>query len=142
MALNNKRIEKALQTISSTIAAIANNAYSSAIGVYDNSADGYPLADLIYEPNYTVAPAADKTIDVYQQDIDVDGTNDGPVPDSTYKRKFIGSFYPDAVTGAQYLVIRGILLPPKSDYVLHNNATGQTIPINSALKIQPYGHGS
>ena len=142
MPLNNKRIEKGLQTISATIAAITDNAFSAAIGPYDNSTDLYPLADLIYEPNYTVAPTAGKAIDVYRQDIDIDGTNDGPLPDLTYKRKYIGSFYPDAVTGAQYLSIRGIQLPPKASFVLHNNATGQTIPLNSALKINPYGHGN
>jgi len=142
MALQTKRIEKGLQAISTTIAAIADNAFSAALGPYNNSSDLYPLADLIYEPNYAVIPTADKSIDVYLQDIDIDAANDGPLPDSTYKQKYIGSFYPDAVTGAQYLSIRGIQLPPKASFVLHNNATGQPIPVNSALKINPYGYGT
>jgi len=141
MALKTKRNEKGLQSISTTILAIANNAFSAAIGPYDNSADLYPLADVIYEPAYTTAPTADTSIDLYLQDIDIDGANDGPVPDSTYKRNYVGSFYPDSVTGAQYLSIRGIQLPPKAAFVLHNNGTGQPIPVNSALKINPYGYG-
>lgn len=140
MPLATKRIKGALSTIEANGAAVVAGAFSGVSSAYDNSVDEYPLADFLLSSNFSVAPVG--TIDLYVQEIDVDGVLDTGVPSSTYKERFVGSFKPAQVTGDQpVLMIKGAPLPSRSAYVCHDN-TDQDMSAAWVLKVQPYGYGS
>ena len=112
-----------------TGAAIANNTVSAAAtNPYNVTTDGlgFMEADLEMSIIFATAPAAGSMIDVYAQELLVDGTNNAQVPTATYLQKYVGTFPLNAVTTTQYLKMRGYQVPNNAKYYLYNNGTGQS----------------
>lgn len=139
--IQNKLILGTQATLVSNGAAVIDTQFSVASTAYDNTTALNPFANFVLMVNYTVAPSGG-SIDLYRQDLNIDGANDAPLPVSGYKHTYIGSFHHTGATGAVYLPITGAELIAESAYVIHNNGTGQTIPAGWTLKISPYGNGS
>ncbi len=59
----------------------------------------------------SAAPAAGEVVNLYARHIDVEATEDTPVPDANYAQFYLGSFTADAVDGDQVHVIGPIRLP-------------------------------
>ena len=128
------------KTLEASGASIANAAMSLATtSTYGIVADGasYPDADFVLSVTFGVAPTINTTIDLYAQELDIDGTSDAAAPTTTYKQRYIGSFVVNAVTTAQPLKIRAYDVPLVASYYLHNNATGQTMSAGWTLKVTP-----
>lgn len=129
-----------IKTLEPSGAAVANAAMSLATAAtYGIVADGtsYPDAEFVLAATFAVAPVANSTLDLYAQELDIDGTNDAQAPTTTYKFRYIGSFAVNAVTTTQYLKIRAYDVPLIGSYYLHNNATGQTLSAAWTLKVTP-----
>ena len=133
-----------IKTLESSGASVANAAMSLATtATYGIVADGasYPDADFVLSATFGVAPTVNTTIDLYAQELDIDGTSDAQVPTTTYKQRYIGSFVVNAVTTAQPLKLRADDVPLVASYYLHNNATGQTMSAGWTLKVTPRTYG-
>lgn len=129
-----------VKTLEANGAAIANNALAQADDAsYDIVADGayYPDADFVLTVTFGTAPTEGAVIALYARPLDVDGTADTEVPETTRPTLFIGSFAVNNVTTAQTLTLRAYDVPTKADYYLHNNGTGQTVSAGWTLKVIP-----
>jgi hypothetical protein len=129
------------KTLEASGGSITNNSVVQADDAnYDRTADGgdYPDAEFVVSLTFGTAPTEGSVVALYARPLDIDGTNDAPVPEAARPTMFIGSFVVDNVTSAQYL---GPLLardvPLLASYYLHNNATGQTISSGWTLKVTP-----
>lgn len=128
------------KTLVSSGASLANNAMSGAsASTYNRAVDGsdFPDASFVLSVAFGTAPTVNTTLDLYARELDIDGTDDAPVPTTTYKRRYIGSFVLINQTATQYLKILAFDVPKLAEYYLHNNATGQTISAGWMLKITP-----
>lgn len=128
-------------TVEANGASIANNAIGQADdATYDITVSGnsYPDAKFVVALTFSVAPTEGTTVALYARPIDIDGTNDGEVPETTRPTVYIGSFVVNNVTTTQYIELYAQNVPWKADYYLHNNGTGQTISAGWTLKITPY----
>lgn len=127
-----------------TIAAVANNAFSiiDATGLIEwVNDDDAPVASAVLQVNFSVAPTAGTSINLYAALANIDGTNDAEVPDADLQHTYLGSFPLAAITTAQYIPIT-ISLPntyTSQAYNFHiENKSGQAIPASSwTLKITP-----
>lgn len=122
-------------------ASISNNAIGQADDLtYDVVTNGlnYPDGRFVLGVTFSVAPTEGTTIALYARPIDVDGTADAEVPETTRPTAYIGSFVVNNVNTLQYMELYAQNLPWKADYYLHNNGTGQTISAGWTLKITPY----
>lgn len=123
----------------------ASGAASSSIGdfvqandaAYSVSADGssYPDAEFVLSLTLTAAPAAMGSITLVARPINVDGTGDTPVPDSSFPGTIIGAFPLDNTTALQYSTIVARDVPQEAEYYLINTIAA----FNSGwtLKVKP-----
>lgn len=128
------------KTLEANGASIANNAMGAADdATYSISADGAsaPDAEFVLTATFATAPTINTTLDLYAQELDIDGTADAQAPTTTYKQRYIGSFVVNAVTSAQPLKLRAYDVPLLAGYFLMNNATGQTLSAGWVLKVTP-----
>ena len=128
------------KTLEANGASIANTAIGQADdATYGIVADGasYPDAEFVLAVAFGTNPTVNTTIDLYAQELDIDGTNDTIAPTTTYKQRYIGSFVVAAQTATQYLKVRAYDVPLVASYYLHNNATGQTMSAGWTLKVTP-----
>ena len=128
------------KTLEANGASIANTAMGQADDAsYSIATDGSnaPDADFVLIATFATAPTINTTLDLYAQELDIDGTNDAQAPTTTYKQRYIGSFVVNAVTTAQHLKVHAYDVPLVASYYLHNNATGQTMSAGWSLKVTP-----
>lgn len=128
------------KTLEANGASVANNAIAQADDAeYSIASDGSyaPDADFVLAVTFGTAPTANTLIDLYAQELDIDGTNDAQAPTTTYKQKYIGSFVVNGVTVRQFLKLTAYDVPANANYFIHNNATGQTISAGWTLKVTP-----
>lgn len=128
---------KTLEANGATIASAAIGQADDA--TYSISADGdmAPDADFVLAVAFSVAPTVNTTIDLYAQELDIDGTNDATAPTAAYKPRYIGSFVVLDTTATQYLKVRAYEVPDVASYYLFNNNTGQTMSAAWTLKVTP-----
>ena len=127
-----------------TIAAVANDAFSiiGATGILEwINDDDAPVAAAVLEANFTVAPTANTSINLYAALANINSTNDADVPDANFQHMYLGSFPLNDVTTAQYIPII-ISLPntyTSQAYNFHiENKSGQALPASSwSLNITP-----
>ena len=127
-----------------TIAAVADAAFSiiGATGVLEwVNDDDAPVASITLEANFSVAPDANSSINLYAAHQNVVSTNDADVPDANNQHMYLGSFPLNDVTTAQYITIM-IALPnayTSQAYNFHiENSSGQSVPASSwSLNITP-----
>ena len=128
------------KTLEASGASIANAVMGQANdATYGIVADGasYPDADFVLSVTFGTAPTINTTIDLYAQELDIDGTSDADAPTATYRPRYIGSFVVNSVITAQSLKLHAYDVPLVASYFLHNNATGQTMSTGWSLKVTP-----
>ena len=128
------------KTLEANGESIANNTLARADDAsYDIVADGayYPDADFVLTGTFGTAPTEGTVLAIYARPLDVDGTADTEIPETTRPTLFIGSFVVNNVTTAQTMTLRAYDLPKKADYYVHNSGTGQTISAGWVLKVTP-----
>ena len=130
------------KTLEANGASITNNALAQADDAnYSVVSDGayYPDAKFVLSATYTTtAPTEGTTLALYARPLDIDGTNDAEVPETTRPTVFIGTFAVNNVTTAQYIELLAQDVPWNAAYYLHNNSTGQTVSAGWTLKVTPY----
>jgi len=90
--------------LDNTSAAVSDGAFSVAAGLDEWTNDDDALfASVMFEGTFASNPAADGVVNLYVQLLNIDGTNDAPVPDANYKHDLVGIFHVDAVTSAQFI---------------------------------------
>jgi hypothetical protein len=118
---------------------LANNARAIS-GAVDNTADLDFWDDVELVVTYGTAPSAGGTVELYLVE-SVDGTNygdggSGVAPPAT---TLVGVFPLRAVTTAQRIMVRGVMIPPLNfKYVAVNKAGQATAASGNTLKRLPY----
>ena len=128
------------KTLEANGASIANNTLAQADDAnYSISADGayFPDAKFVVAVTFGTAPAEGTTLALYARPLDIDGTNDAEVPETTRPTVFIGTFAVNNVTTAQYIELLAQDVPWGAAYYIHNNGTGQTVSAGWTLKVTP-----
>ena len=128
------------KTLEANGASIANNTLAQADDTgYSISADGayYPDAKFVIAATFVTAPTEGTTLALYARPLDIDGTNDAEVPETTRPTVFIGTFSVNNVTTAQYIELLAQDVPWSASYYIHNNGTGQTVSAGWTLKVTP-----
>lgn len=128
------------KTLEANGASIANNALAQADDAsYAVVADGggYPDAEFVLTATFATAPTEGAALSLYARPLDVDGTSDTEIPETTRPTYPVGVFIVNNVTTAQLAICRARGLPMVANYYLHNNATGQTISAGWVLKVTP-----
>ena len=132
------------KTLEANGASISNNALAQADDAsYSIATDGayYPDADFVLTFTYGTAPTEGSVLALYARPLDVDGTADTEVPETTRPTVYIGSFVVNNVTTTQTAWLRAYDVPTKADYYIHNNGTGQTVSVGWVLKVNPRTEG-
>lgn len=140
MAGETKRIYGTTKTLESTGASVASAAMSAAASSTLLTADtaDYPHAVFTLTATFGAAPAAMLPVDVYARPLDIDGTTDAPVPTTSYKHRYVGTFLL-ANSTQQTVEFIGYNLPRNCEFYLHNQS-GQTMN-PWALKATPFTYG-
>lgn len=102
-----------------------------------------PLANLSLSFQVASATTIVSAINVYRRDLNIDGTNNAPVPTLNNKSIFVGSFLvPSGLTAntTYYLPLPGIPISATSVFYIQNG-TGQTINSGWILKATPVTYG-
>ena len=132
------------KTLEANGASIANNTLAQADDAnYSVASDGayYPDAKFVASFTFGTAPIEGTTIALYARPLDIDGTNDAEVPETTRPTVFIGIFTVNNVTTAQYIELVAQDVPWNAAYYLHNNGTGQSLSAGWTLKVTPRTYG-
>lgn len=113
---------------------------------YDVDADGggYPDGEFYLTCAFGTAPVEGATLPLMARPLDIDGTNDAPVPEMARPTQLIGVFVVDNTTSTQYLPLQGGFardLPKSAAYYLGNNGTGQTVASGWKLVVVPRTKG-
>jgi hypothetical protein len=134
----------AAKTLEANGASIANNALAAADDAnYDLAADAgsYPDAEFVLTGTFSVAPTEGATLALYARPLDIDGTADAEVPETTRPTVYVGSFVVNNVTTAQSMLLVAQDLPRLAGYYVHNNGTGQSLSAGWTLKVTPRTYG-
>ncbi len=126
-------------TITGSGATVVDGAFGAAATTWTNDDDA-PMASMILEATYNVAPDANSSVDLFARPLNIQSTNDGDVPDANFGHVYLGPFPLNDVTGAQYIAI-DIRLPntktgQEYNFYIENNG-GQTISSTWGLYITP-----
>jgi hypothetical protein len=126
-------------------AAVADNNFSTinattGMNSWTNDDDA-PMASVTLLADFSVAPDANSVINLYARPLDVQSTNDNPVPDANFQRLYLGSFgLNDVTTPAQYVTM-DIALPngkTSQEYEFYlENKSGQSLPAGWDFYITP-----
>ena len=128
------------KTLEANGASIANNTLAQADDAnYSVASDGayYPDAKFVISVTFGTAPTEGTTLALYARPLDIDGTNDAEVPETTQPTVFIGTFVVNNVTTAQYIELLAQDVPWSASYYIHNNGAGQTVSAGWTLKVTP-----
>lgn len=115
---------------------LADDTFSSAVAVtettLDNSTIKAPTARLVLlaADGFTLGTwTSNPQIKIYQQIVEVDGTNDEGEPDATHAGRYVGRFIIDQDTGAQYVQSEApiSMVNVKKCKFFLKNATGATL---------------
>lgn len=128
-------------TLGTSSAAVADAAFSIAgdLSTWVNDDDA-PQASVVLLANYSVAPDANSSINLYLRPLDIQSTNDQEIPDANFQHTYVGSFPVNDVTTAQYINIQ-ISLPNNAtsqNYEFYiENQTGQSLPAGWDIYVTP-----
>ena len=128
-------------TVISDTSAITNTSFNAGTTTALTQTDYCPTGDVVLNVTMAVAPSAGASFLVYRRDINIDSTNDAPVPDASFKSIFVGAIYVDLVTTAQYLSLPNIPLTIDQEFYIEND-TGQSTSGTTVLKVTPKTHNT
>ena len=128
-------------TVTGTTATVADGAYSITGDIVQfTNTDDAPQAAVVAMLDWSVAPDANSSVNLYVRLMNIDSTNDQDVPDANFQHVYVGSFPINDVTTNQYIAI-DISLPNTASQQVYEfyieNQTGQTIQANWTLKVTP-----
>jgi hypothetical protein len=132
-------------TLGTTSSAVANAAFSVAgdLSTWTNDDDAVS-ASVTLLANFSVAPTANTSVNLYLRLLDVQSTNDGTVPDANFQHTYVGSFPLNDSTVAQYITI-DIGLPnsvTSQNYEFYvENSSGQSLPAGWDIYVTPKAIG-
>ena len=132
-------------TLGTSSAAVANAAFSVAgdLSTWTNDDDA-PMASVTLLANFSVAPTANTSVNLYLRLLNVQSTNDGTVPDANFQHTYVGSFPLNDSTVAQYITI-DIGLPnsvTSQQYEFYvENSSGQSLPAGWDIYVTPKAIG-
>ena len=132
-------------TLGTSSAAVADAAFSIAgdLSTWTNDDDA-PMASVTLLANFSVAPTANTSVNLYLRLLDVQSTNDGTVPDANFQHTYVGSFPLNDSTVAQYITI-DIGLPnsvTSQQYEFYvENTSGQSLPAGWDIYVTPKAIG-
>ena len=132
-------------TLGTSSAAVANAAFSIAgdLSTWTNDDDAVS-ASVTLLANFSVAPTANTSVNLYLRLLDVQSTNDGTVPDANFQHTYVGSFPLNDSTVAQYITI-DIGLPnsvTSQQYEFYiENTSGQSLPAGWDIYVTPKAIG-
>ena len=132
-------------TLGTSSAAVANAGFSIAgdLSTWTNDDDAVS-ASVTLLANFSVAPTANTSINLYLRLLDVQSTNDGTVPDANFQHTYVGSFPLNDSTVAQYITI-DIGLPnsvTSQQYEFYiENKSGQSLPAGWDIYVTPKAIG-
>ncbi len=132
-------------TLGTSSAAVANDAFSIAgdLSTWPNDDDA-PQASVVLLANFSVAPNANSSINLYLRPLNIQSTNDQDVPNVNFQHVFVGSFPLNDATTAQYINIQ-ISLPnnqTSQDYEFYvENKSGQSLPAGWDIFVTPKAIG-
>jgi len=110
----------------------ANDAALSSANHYD-----YPLGDLVLACAFGAAVGSNKVVNLYRRDLNIDGTNDAPVPSASYESLYVGSFViPNGASATDYYPCPCVPLSKECSFYL-KNGTDQTMSTGWTLKVTP-----
>ena len=128
-------------TLGTSSAAVANAAFSIAgdLSTWTNDDDA-PQASVTLLCNFSVAPTANSSLNLYVRLLNVQSTNDNPEPDANFQHRYVGSFPLNDSTVAQYISI-DISLPnaytsQQYEFYVENQA-GQSLPAGWDIYVTP-----
>ena len=128
-------------TLGTSSAAVADAGFSidGDLSTWTNDDDA-PQASVILLANFSVAPDANSSINLYLRPIDIQSTNDQDVPDANFQHTYVGSFPINDVTTAQDCSIQ-ISLPNTMTSQYYEfyveNQTGQSLPAGWDIYVTP-----
>lgn len=141
-------------TVYSTQITHIGSGASMAAGVMSGTADistaldstnlgRYPLCDIVLKVSNTGSvSSASNTIILYRRSLNVDGTNDEPVPatatSAAWSNKLVGSFTvpPWTVASTTYLSAEDVVLTDQCEFYIENK-TNTGIGAGWTLKVKP-----
>jgi len=132
-------------TLGTSSAAVADAAFSVAgdLSTWTNDDDA-PMASVTLLANFSVAPTANTSVNLYLRLLDVQSTNDGTVPDANFQHTYVGSFPLNDSTVAQYITM-DIGLPnsvASQQYEFYvENKSGQSLPAGWDIYVTPKAIG-
>ena len=132
-------------TLGTTSSAVANAAFSAAgdLSTWTNDDDAVSASVTLFA-NFSVAPTANTSVNLYLRLLDVQSTNDGTVPDANFQHTYVGSFPLNDSTVAQYITI-DIGLPnsvTSQQYEFYiENSSGQSLPAGWDIYVTPKAIG-
>lgn len=83
-------------------------------------------ADMVLDVQMLAAPAAGAAIHLYRRDLNVQGTNDAPVPDSDFEHIYLQSFPLDLVSTRQYISLPAVPISADQEFYIKNDGGGAT----------------
>lgn len=128
-------------TLGTSSATVADNAFSIAsdLSTWTNDDDA-PMASVTALIDFSVAPDANSSVNLYLRLLNTQSTNDSDVPDANFQHKYVGSFPMNDVTTNQYITI-DIALPngkTSQEYEFYiENKAGQTIQASWDIYVTP-----
>ena len=130
---------KTLESSGASIAAGAVGQADDANYVLSTDAANWPDAEFVLTATFATAPTEGRAVNLLARPLNIDGTNDAPVPEAGRPTHYVGSFIVDNTTSTQYLNLQGIVaydLPREADYYLHNGAD-QAVSAGWKLVVTP-----
>ena len=110
--------------------------------------DDSPACVMQLTCQWSVVPTDGSVINIYARKMNIDGTNDSPIPSAANLDQYIGSFVADGAVGTAtdaYLVTNWLTLPNHYTSQVYEfyieNQTGQTISADWDLDITPVTKG-
>lgn len=116
---------KTLEASGASISAGAVAQADDANYVLSSDAANWPDAEFVLTCAFGTAPTEGRSVNLLARPLDIDSTNDAPVPEAARPTHYVGSFVVDNTTSTQYLNLQGIVaydLPRNAAYYLHNGA--------------------
>ena len=97
----------------------------------------FPLCDFVLKADFGAAVGAGSVVNLYRQDLNIDGAGASPAPASTYKVLFVGSFViPTGTSATGYYPLTDVPLIADQQFSIEN-LTGQNISAGWDLKATP-----
>lgn len=129
-------------TVSGTLGAVANNAYSGGLRI-NNTGLALAADFRLTAATFATAPTTGALV-LVAVDRDNSG-NAGPTPSSSMVPRYVGTFDPQPSTGnattSWVMGIDGVSLTTDADYYVYNAATGQTLNAGASLAANLFNIG-